>query len=67
MNEKKTEFGVRIGMKAVGPHTACVLLGLWAEGKLDFTLMEYRYLVKVLSHFLEELEEVRSEVFIMRG
>lgn len=49
----------RTGMKDVGPHTACVLLGLWAEGQMSISLTEFRALVKVVSNFLEELEEVR--------
>lgn len=53
-------------MKGVGPHTACVLLGLWAEAKMEFTLEEFRYLVKVLSLFLEEVEEIRSKGFLRR-
>lgn len=66
MNESKTNIEMRIGMKAVGPHTACVLLGLWGEGKIDLTLMEYRGLVKRLVDFMEELEEIRNEVFMNR-
>lgn len=66
MNESKTNIEMRIGMKAVGPHTACVLLSLWAEGKIDITLMEFRGLVKIIVGFLEELEEVRGEVFMDR-
>lgn len=47
-------------LKGIGPHTACTLLGLWSEGKMSFTLIEWRYLVIVISNFLEELEEVRA-------
>lgn len=58
---------VRVGLSNCGPHTACCLLGLWSEGKTELTLREYRMLVKILSMFLEELEEVRGEVFVERG
>lgn len=67
MNESKTRIEVRIGMKAVGPHTACTLLGLWSEGKIDLTLLEFRHLVKILSGFLEELEEIRGQIFMHRS
>lgn len=50
----------RTGLENVGPHTACVLLGLWAEGQMSLSLLEFRKLVKVVSEFLEELEEVRG-------
>lgn len=50
----------RTGLDNVGPHTACVLLGLWAEGRMSLSLTEFRRLVKRVSEFLEELEEVRS-------
>lgn len=57
---------VRVGLNNCGPHTACCLLGLWSEGKIDLTLREYRTLVKRISMFLEELEEVRGEIFTTR-
>lgn len=44
----------------IGPITAATLLELWATGKIDFTLIELRQLIKILSQFLEELEELRS-------
>lgn len=50
----------------VGPITAITLLSLWAEGKLDFTLMELRSLIKIVSEFLEELEEVRGKLYVKR-
>lgn len=56
----------RTGMKNVGPHTACVLLGLWAEGQMSLSLEEYRMLVKRLASFLEELEDVRSRKNLSR-
>jgi len=64
MNKQALE--VRVGLAQVGPHTACTILGLWSEGKLDLSLREFRHLVKVLSMFLEELEEIRGEVFMNR-
>lgn len=50
----------------IGPTTAATLLELWATGKLDFTLMELRALIKILSEFLEEVEEVRGERAVRR-
>lgn len=52
---------LRFGLKYVGPHTACTLLGLWSEGSMSLSLQEFRSLVKIISNFLEELEEVRAE------
>lgn len=66
MNKKQAESAVRVGLANVGPHTACCLLGLWAEGKVDLTLREYRTLIKTLSMFTEELEEIRGEIFMNR-
>lgn len=51
---------VRTGITQVGPCTAIQLLALWQEGKLTFTLIELRQLVKVVSIFLEQLEESRE-------
>lgn len=51
---------LRTGMNNVGPCTAIVMLNLWYEGKLDFTLIELRQLIKVISLFLEQLEEARE-------
>lgn len=56
----------RTGLGDVGPHTACVLLGLWAEGHFALSLMEFRKLVKVVAHFLEELEEIRGHHVMKR-
>lgn len=53
-------------LRGVGPHSACVLLGLWAEGKMTFSLVEYRYLVIILSNFLEELEDIRGKQLMQR-
>lgn len=57
---------VRTGIKNVGPMTAITLLELWASGSIDMTLIELRGLVKIVSNFLEELEEVRSERHLKR-
>lgn len=56
----------RTGMQ-VGPHTACVLLGLWAEGHFALSLEEFRRLVKIVSNFLEELEEIRGHHYMKRS
>lgn len=61
-----TQATVRVGLANCGPHTSCVLLGLWAEGKMELTIREYRILVKNLSMFLEELEEIRGELDMER-
>lgn len=53
-------------LRGVGPHTACVLLSLWAEGKMVFSLIEFRYLVIILSQFLEDLEDIRAKQFLHR-
>jgi len=55
-----------IEIRHVGPHTACCLLGLWSEGKIELTLEDFRALNKRIALFLEELEEVRENVFIVR-
>lgn len=59
-------MALNIGMKAVGPHTAVVLLDLWETGKIELTIEEYRHLVKVLSLFLEALEEARTDLLMQR-
>lgn len=57
---------VRTGLKNVGPMTAITLLELWASGNIDMTLLELRGLVKIVSCFLEELEEVRADRYLKR-
>lgn len=57
---------VRTGMDKVGPMTAITLLELWASGHLDMTLIELRGLVKIVSNFLEELEEIRADRYLKR-
>jgi len=57
---------LHVAFEKVGPHTACCLLGLWSEGKIELSLEEFRYLNKCLAQFLEQLEEVRENVFMIR-
>lgn len=57
---------VKTGMREVGPHTACCLLGLWSEGQIVLSLEEFRHLVKVVANFLEELEDIRANSYLSR-
>lgn len=57
---------IRTGMQNVGPMTAITLLELWSTGTIDMTLIELRGLVKIVSNFLEELEEVRADRYLKR-
>lgn len=47
-------------LTGVGPITAIALLSIWAEGGMSFSVQELRYLIIIISNFLEEVEDIRG-------